>query len=79
MNTIRWNVVVSADIDESLRMFLASEGGGQQGDMSRFIEEAVRAHLFVLSANEANAANAHLSEPEAAKAVDEALAWACKR
>lgn len=46
MNTIRWNVVVSADVDESLRMFLASEGSGRKGDMSRFIEEAVRAHIL---------------------------------
>ncbi|MAS66462.1 MAG: methionine repressor-like protein, partial [Pseudomonadales bacterium] len=25
MNTIRWNVAVSADTDQSLRMFLASQ------------------------------------------------------
>ena len=40
MNTIRWNVAVSADTDQSLRMFLASQGGGRKGDLSRFIEEA---------------------------------------
>jgi len=32
MNTIRWNVAVSADTDQSLRMFLASQGGGRKGD-----------------------------------------------
>lgn len=26
MSTIRWNVAVSADTDQSLRMFLASQG-----------------------------------------------------
>lgn len=76
MNTIRWNVAVSADTDQSLRMFLASQGGGRKGDLSRFIEEAVRAHILELSAEQAKAANAHLSEAELTNAVDEALDWA---
>ena len=42
MNAIRWNVAVSADTDQSLRLFLASQGGGRKGDLSRFIEEAVK-------------------------------------
>jgi hypothetical protein len=43
MNTVRWNVAVSADTDRSLRMFLASLGSGRRVDLSRFIEEAVQA------------------------------------
>ena len=53
MNTIRWNVAVSADTDQALRMFLASQGGGKKGDLSRFIEEAVRAHILELTAKQA--------------------------
>ena len=79
MNTIRWNVAVSADTDQSLRMFLASQGGGRKGDLSRFIEEAVQAHILELSAEQAKAANASLSEAELTEAVDEALDWARKR
>jgi hypothetical protein len=79
MNTIRWNVAVSADTDQSLRMFLASQGGGRKGDLSRFIEEAVRARILELTAEQAKSANAHLSEAELTDAVDEALAWARKR
>ena len=79
MNTIRWNVAVSADTDQSLRMFLASQGGGRKGDLSRFIEEAVQAHILELSAEQAKAANASLSEAELTEAVDEALGWARKR
>lgn len=79
MSTIRWNVVVSADTDQSLRMFLASQGGGRKGDLSRFIEEAVQAHILELSAEQAKVANAHLSEAELTEAVDEALQWARKR
>lgn len=79
MNTTRWNVVVSTDTDQSLRMFLASQGGGRKGDLSRFIEEAVRAHILELSAEQAKANNANVSEGELASMVDEALEWARER
>ena len=78
MNTTRWNVAVSTDTDKSLRMFLASQGGGRKGDLSRFIEEAVRAHILELSAEQAKAANADVSEADLASMVDEALQWARK-
>ena len=76
MDTIRWNVAVSADTDQSLRMFLASQGGGRKGDLSRFIEEAVRAHILELSAEQAKAANVGVSEANLTAMVDEALQWA---
>lgn len=78
MNTTRWNVAVSPDTDKSLRMFLASQGGGRKGDLSRFIEEAVRAHILELSAAQAKIANANVSEKDMASMVDEALQWARK-
>ena len=40
------NEAVSAVTDRELRMFLASQGGGRKGDLSHFIEEAVRAHIL---------------------------------
>ncbi len=73
MDTIRWNVAVSADTDQSLRMFLASQGGGRKGDLSRFIEEAVRAHILELTAEQAKTANANVSEADLASMVDEAI------
>lgn len=79
MNTTRWNVAVSNDTDQSLRMFLASQGGGRKGDLSRFVEEAVRARILELSAEQAKASNAHLSKAELTEAVNEALDWARKR
>ncbi len=45
MNKTRWNVTVSADIDRSLRLFLINQGRGKKGDLSTFVEEAVRAHI----------------------------------
>jgi hypothetical protein len=56
MASTRWNVAVSVETDQALRMFLASQGGGRKGDLSRFVEEAVRAHILELSAEEAKAA-----------------------
>lgn len=62
MNSIRWNIGVSADTDQAVRMFIAAQGGGREGDLSRFIEEAVRAHILELSAEQAKAANAGVGE-----------------
>lgn len=76
MNTVRWNIAVSPDTDQSLRMFLASQGGGRKGDLSRFIEEAVRAHILELTAEQAKAANASVSEMDLTAMVDEAVQWA---
>jgi hypothetical protein len=75
MNSVRWNLAVSAETDQTLRMFLASQGGGRKGDLSRFIEQAVRAHILELSAEQAKADNRRVSESDLAAAVDEALAW----
>ncbi|MDD4929209.1 MAG: ribbon-helix-helix domain-containing protein [Gallionella sp.] len=76
MSTIRWNVAVSATTDQSLRMFLASQGGGRKGDLSRFIEESVKAHILELSAEQAKAANENVNETDLSAMVDEALQWA---
>jgi len=76
MNTVRWNIVVSPDTDQSVRMYLAGQGGGRKGDLSRFIEEAVRAHILELSAEQAKAANANLSEMDLTAIVAESVQWA---
>ncbi len=79
MTMTRWNVAVSANTDQSLRMFLASQGSGKKGDLSRFIEEAVQAHILELSAEQAKSANANVSEADMNAMVDEAIEWARKR
>jgi len=57
-------------------MFLAGQGGGRKGELSRFIEEAVRSHILELTAEDAKAANAHINEAELAAIVAEAVHWA---
>ena len=76
MNTIRWNVAVSKDTDQALRVFLASQGGGRKGDLSRFVEEAVRAHILELTADQAKEANKGMNENDLLAIVEEAVDWA---
>lgn len=76
MSQIRWNIAVSPDTDQSLRMFLASQGGGRKGDLSRFIEEAVRAHILELTAEQVKAANVGVTESNMTAMVDETIQWA---
>jgi hypothetical protein len=71
--------VVSTETDSALRQFLANEGGGRKGDLSKFIEEAVRARVFDLSARRAREENKGRSKQEIEVAVSEALEWARNR
>ncbi|MEO8545902.1 MAG: ribbon-helix-helix domain-containing protein [Burkholderiaceae bacterium] len=76
MNSVRWNIAVSANTDQSVRMYLAGQGGGRKGDLSRFIEEAVRSHILELSAEQTKAANINVSEADLTAIVAESLQWA---
>ncbi len=72
----RWNLVVSKNTDIALRQFLANEGGGHKGDLSRFVENAVRSRIFLLEASKAKQQNSHLSPTEIDNIISEALDWA---
>lgn len=43
----RWTLTISSDVDRRARRYLAA--AGRKGDMSAFVEEAVRARLQQLS------------------------------
>jgi len=79
MESVRWNIAVSADTDQSVRMFIAAQGGGRKGDLSRFIEEAVRSYLLEKAAEQAKSASADLGESQLIELIDEAVQWARKR
>lgn len=76
MDTVRWNVAVSPETDQSVRMFIAAQGGGRKGDLSRFIEEAVRSYLLEKAVEQAKSAVSDLDEPELTALIDEAVHWA---
>jgi hypothetical protein len=71
--SIRWTVKVSKDTDVSLRMFLAQRGG-KKGDLSKFIEEAVRWRVIEQTVAETKARNANVPLREIESAINEALA-----
>ena len=75
MDTVRWNVAVSANTDQTLRRFLVNQGRGRKGDLSRFIEEAVKAHILELTAEQVKANNATIDESELVSMVEDALSW----
>lgn len=72
----RWNLAVTPETDQSVRLFLARQGRARKGDLSRFIEEAVQARILELTAQEVKQANADLSPEELESMVQNALDWA---
>lgn len=79
MDTVRWNITVSPDTDQSVRMFLAAQGEGRKGSLSRFIEEAVRSYLFERAVDQAKTAASGMSESDLNALIDEAVDWARAR
>ena len=75
----RWNLVVTVETDSELRQFLASEGRAKKGELSKFVEDAVKARIFQLSASRAKSENLNHSAQDIDEAVSEALAWARSR
>jgi len=72
-DTIRWTVKVSKSTDRSLRSHLAQKGL-KKGDLSKFIEEAVRWHVFYQTVEDTKTRNANIPQEEIEAAIDDALA-----
>ncbi len=75
----QWNLTVDAGIDSEVREFLGLTGEEADAQLSKFVEDAVKARIFELAAEQAKAANACYSAEEIQHAVDEALDWARSR
>jgi hypothetical protein len=71
-DAVRWSVKVSKSTDRSLRSHLAQKGL-KKGDLSKFIEEAVRWRVFHQTVEDVKARNANVSPEEIESAIDEAL------
>lgn len=71
MNT-RWSLVVSEEIDRALRTYLAQHGL-KKGDLSRFVEEAVKDRLFGLTVTEVKDRNAGYDSADILETIEEAL------
>jgi len=66
---VRWNLKVSRETDLSLRTFLGARGM-KKGDLSKFVEEAVRWRIFDRTVQEIKARNADASPEELQKLID---------
>ena len=65
---VRWNIKVSKKTDLTLRNFLGSQGA-RKGDLSKFIEEAVRWRVF----HRIKARNAATAPDELQRIIDDAV------
>lgn len=69
---VRWNIKVSKETDLTLRTFLGAQGM-KKGDLSKFIEEAVRWRVFHRTIQDIKARNADADPDEIQRIVDEAV------
>ena len=70
--TTRWTVSVSRDTDITVRSFLAQRGM-KKGDLSKFIEDAVRWRVLDQTVTEVRAGFADLPPDELQAMIDEAV------
>jgi len=69
---VRWNIKVSKETDLTLRTFLGAQGM-KKGDLSKFIEEAVRWRVFHRTVQDIKARNADADPDELQRIVDDAV------
>ncbi|MCA7121349.1 MAG: ribbon-helix-helix domain-containing protein [Acidibrevibacterium sp.] len=72
-DTTRWTVSVSKETDIAVRSFLAQRGM-KKGDLSKFIEDAVRWRVLDQTVAEARSKFADMPPEELAALLDEAVA-----
>ena len=70
--SVRWNIKVSKETDLSLRTYLGAHGM-KKGDLSNFIEDAVRWRVFHRTVQDIKARNANANPHEVLRIVDEAV------
>ena len=66
----RWNLVIPEQTDRAVRTYLARTGG-KKGDLSRFVDEAVRRRLLDLTVREIKDRNARYDQQEIIDLIDE--------
>lgn len=72
VEAVRWNIKVSKETDLTLRTFLGSRGM-KKGDLSKFIEEAVRWRVFHGTVQDIKSRNADTDPQELQTMINEAV------
>jgi hypothetical protein len=75
---VRWNIKVSRETDLALRTFLGARGM-KKGDLSKFIEGAVRAEVFHRRLEDIQSRNAGTDPAKLQAEIDEAVQSVRKR
>jgi len=68
----RWTLSIPDETDRTVRTYLARTGL-KKGDLSRFVDEAVRRQVFALIVRDIKARNADADADELAKLIEEAV------
>jgi len=71
-NSVRWSLVVSRETDLSLRTFLA-RNGKRKGDLSKFVEEAVRWRVLDKAVTKTKTRNAKIPPEELDAVINDAV------
>ena len=66
----RWNLSISEQTDRAVRTFLARTGG-KKGDLSRFVDEAVRRRVLDLTVRQIKDRNAGQDQQAILDLIDE--------
>jgi Ribbon-helix-helix domain len=69
---VRWSLKVSKETDLSLRTFLGAQGM-KKGDLSKFVEEAVRWRIFDRTVQDLKVGNAETDPDELQVIIDNAV------
>ena len=66
----RWNLVIPEKTNRAVRTYLARTGG-KKGDLSRFVDEAVRRRVLDLTVRQVKDRNDRYDQPEILDLIDE--------
>ncbi len=66
---VRWNITIPKETDQTVRAFLMRKGG-KKADLSRFVDEAVRCHVFDLTVRHIKDRNAEYDQREIIELVN---------
>ena len=69
---VRWSIKVSRETDLTLRTYLGARGM-KKGDLSRFIEEAVRWRILSRTVRDIKARNASANRNDLQATIDDAI------
>ena len=71
----RWNLSIPEETDRTVRTFLA-RNGGKKGDLSRFVDDAVRRRVFDLSVSQVKERNAGSDQRKVLDLIDDEVSAA---